>query len=61
MPAAPQPVILEVWNMCVLSANDPDKRLEPDEELLPTLTLSPEPAEWPDPRAFLEEDEERPE
>jgi predicted metal-dependent hydrolase len=32
-------------------------RVEPDDDLLPTLTLSPEPAEWPDPAAFLEEEE----
>jgi uncharacterized protein len=45
----------------LLAAPEADRRLEPNEELLPTLTLSPSPTEWPDPRAFLEEDEERPE
>jgi len=45
----------------LLASPDPNRRIEPDEKLLPTLTLSPEPAEWPDPAAFLEEEEERPE
>jgi uncharacterized protein len=45
----------------LLAAPDSDRRLEPNEELLPTLTLSPAPAEWPDPSAFLEQDDKRPE
>jgi predicted metal-dependent hydrolase len=34
---------------------DPDggRRVEPHEELIPELHLSPEPAHWPDPAAFL--------
>jgi predicted metal-dependent hydrolase len=32
--------------------------LRPDEALIPTITLDPPPAAWPDPEEFLEEDEE---
>jgi predicted metal-dependent hydrolase len=45
----------------LLAAPDPDKRIVPDEDLLPTLTLAPAPAEWPDPAQFLEQEEDRPE
>jgi|SRR5579862_5397975 len=44
-----------------LLAADIDRRIEPDDALLPTLTLSPSPAEWPDPKVFLEQEEDRPE
>jgi uncharacterized protein len=45
----------------LLAEADLNRRLEPQEELLPTLTLSPPPAEWPDPAVFLEQEEDRPE
>jgi len=41
----------------LLAVTDPDRRITPDEALLPTLSLSPPPAEWPDPAAFLEDDD----
>ena len=31
--------------------------LRPDEALIPTITLDPPPAAWPDPEEFLDEDE----
>jgi uncharacterized protein len=45
----------------MLAAPEADRRFEPDDALLPTLTLLPSPAEWPDPRVYLEEEEDRPE
>ena len=45
----------------LLAAAEPDRRIVPEEDLLPTLTLSPAPAEWPDPAQFLEHEQERPE
>ena len=57
-------VFWELMAVCfaeLLADADPNRRHEPNEELLPTLTLSPEPAEWPDPRLYLEEEEDRPE
>jgi uncharacterized protein len=32
--------------------------LRPQEELIPTITLDPPPAEWPDPNDFLHDDDE---
>jgi predicted metal-dependent hydrolase len=43
----------------LLAAAVPDRRLEPREELLPSITLAPEPEIWPDPAAFLHEEEAR--
>jgi uncharacterized protein len=39
----------------LLAAPDPDRRIELDEERIPTIHLSPEPDEWPDPAPYLEE------
>jgi hypothetical protein len=36
----------------ILAESDPDRRLVPDEELIPTITLNPLPAAWPDPAEF---------
>jgi hypothetical protein len=33
------------------------ERIEPDESLLPTITLDPPPAAWPNPEEFLQPDE----
>jgi hypothetical protein len=41
----------------VLAQPDPDRALRPDEALIPTITLEPEPAHWPDPEAFVEAEE----
>jgi uncharacterized protein len=42
----------------LLTAAEPDRTLRPDPELLPRITLDPEPAEWPNPDDFLPEDDE---
>src|SRR5262249_48977927 len=42
----------------VLTVDNPDRPLRPDERLIPTLTLDPPPESWPDPADFLDEDEE---
>ena len=44
----------------LLAAADPDRRIVPDEDLLPTLALAPPPEAWPDPAEFLPEEEGRP-
>jgi uncharacterized protein len=44
----------------LLALPEPDRRVEPQEELIPTLTLAPPPESWPDPAAFLEEGEGEP-
>jgi uncharacterized protein len=41
----------------LLSQPEPDRRVEPDETLLPTITLEPPPESWPNPDAFVERDE----
>jgi hypothetical protein len=41
----------------VLAAHDPDRTLRPDEDLIPVLTLDPEPSRWPDPEDFVEDEE----
>lgn len=43
----------------LLAAPEPDRTLQPREELLPEIALAPEPAQWPDPAMFLHEEEER--
>jgi hypothetical protein len=43
----------------LLACPDLNQRFEPREELLPTITINPEPAAWPDPQVFLHDDEER--
>jgi predicted metal-dependent hydrolase len=41
----------------LLAQPEPDRRITPDEDLLPALGLSPPPSAWPDPTAFLEEND----
>lgn len=41
----------------VLAAADPDRALRPDETLIPTITLDPPPERWPDPGAFVDEED----
>lgn len=43
----------------LLATPDPDRRITPNEDLLPTIALSPEPEAWPDPAPFLEEEDQR--
>ena len=42
----------------LLAVAEPDRRIEPDEALLPTITLTPPPESWPDPAAYLPADDE---
>src|SRR5262249_45071112 len=42
----------------LLEQTEPLQRVEPDEGLLPVLTLDPAPETWPDPADFLPPDEE---
>jgi hypothetical protein len=42
-----------------LLASDLESRIEPKEELIPTIELSPPPEAWPDPADFLEEEEQQ--
>ena len=42
----------------LLAAAEPDRSMLPDEEKIPTIAIEPEPAEWPDPAAFLHEEAE---
>jgi hypothetical protein len=42
----------------LLATAAPDRSLRPPEDLLPTITLDPPPAAWPDPAAYLPTDEE---
>ncbi len=41
----------------VLASADPDRDLRPQDELLPSITLNPPPAQWPNPDDFLEEED----
>jgi uncharacterized protein len=42
----------------LLSQSDLSRRdLRPDEKLIPTITLDPAPAHWPDPAEFVSQDE----
>lgn len=41
----------------LLAAENPDRSLEVDEELLPTIELNPNPEEWPEPEQYLDEDD----
>jgi predicted metal-dependent hydrolase len=36
----------------LLDTDEPDRRLRPDEGLIPTIALDPPPESWPDPAAF---------
>jgi predicted metal-dependent hydrolase len=40
----------------LLASDNPDRKIEPNEELIPTIALSPPPEAWPDPAEFLDED-----
>jgi hypothetical protein len=42
----------------LLRTTDPDRDVRPDPAEIPVLTLDPPPASWPDPEAFLPDDEE---
>ena len=42
----------------VLLDPNPDRQLRPDAGLIPTITLDPPPANWPNPEEFIEHDEE---
>jgi uncharacterized protein len=41
----------------MLAEPDPSRDLRPDPTLIPTISLDPPPASWPDPASFVEEDE----
>lgn len=41
----------------LLAADQPDRRIEPQEELIPEIALEPSPELWPHPEDFLDEDE----
>jgi predicted metal-dependent hydrolase len=41
----------------LLATENPDRKIEPREELIPTIELSPPPASWPDPAEFIEVEE----
>jgi predicted metal-dependent hydrolase len=41
----------------LLAAPEPDRRIEPDEAMIPTITLTPSPETWPDPAEYLPEDD----
>jgi hypothetical protein len=41
----------------VLTAADPSRDLRPDKRLIPTIELDPPPESWPDPDAFVEDEE----
>jgi uncharacterized protein len=40
----------------LLASDNPERKIELNEELIPTIELSPPPQAWPDPAGFLEED-----
>jgi predicted metal-dependent hydrolase len=40
----------------LLASTDPNQRFEPDDDLLPNITLEPPPASWPDANDFLEDE-----
>ena len=41
----------------LLQSSEPDGGLRPDETRIPVLTLDPPPASWPDPEAFLPDED----
>ncbi len=41
----------------LLASDNPERKVEPQEELIPTIELSPPPEAWPDPADFLEDEE----
>lgn len=40
----------------ILASDNLDRKVEPQEELIPTIKLTPPPDAWPDPAAYLEEE-----
>jgi hypothetical protein len=42
----------------LLACAEPDRRVQPEEELIPTIALDPPPASWPDPAEFVEPEDE---
>jgi hypothetical protein len=42
----------------MMSPPNPPHKVEIREELIPTIELDPAPSEWPDPAAYLEEEDE---
>jgi uncharacterized protein len=42
----------------LLETSNPDRSLRPEPTLLPTITLDPPPAAWPDPWQFIDEEDE---
>jgi predicted metal-dependent hydrolase len=67
MEAYPSPYLgLDIpvfWNQMercfaeLLASLDPNRSLRPDADLIPRITLDPPPTSWPDPLAFVDEDE----
>ena len=55
--------IIVFWNnmeRCfaeLLASDSPERKIDLNEELIPTIELSPPPEAWPDPADFLQEDE----
>jgi hypothetical protein len=41
----------------LLNTSTPDRSLRPSPELMPVIALDPPPTEWPDPAAYLREEE----
>src|SRR5438445_12011078 len=39
----------------LLRQPEPKERIEPNEDLIPTITLEPPPASWPDPAGYIHE------
>lgn len=56
----PQPEFWAQMDRCcapLVAVPEPALGLTPQEDLIPTITLDPPPADWPDPAPFLEEAE----
>ncbi len=49
---------MEVCFAELLASENPDRSIEPDEELIPTMALTPKPESWPDPADFLTDQDE---
>lgn len=55
------PAFLERMEACfrpVLGPEPPDRATRPDPALIPTIQLEPPPESWPDPEAYLPEEDE---
>jgi len=48
---------LEACFQPLLTSAQPDRHLRPNPALLPRITLDPQPEEWPNPEAFIHEEE----